>query len=342
MVHGDTLDLHDRIHSGGTHLGREASTYRILLAIGGLAFGILLFVSWGLRQTLQANDGQTPRVQRDASPFDAQRAYEDVHKVVEIGPRVAGTQGGLDARTYITQSLKVARVPFEVQEFEAKTPMGSRLMANVVAKVTGTTDGIILLGNHYDTKYLPDMYFVGANDGGSTTGWMLEMARILGGKREGHSVWLCFFDGEEAVKEWTEKDSLYGSRAFADQLEADGVVSQVKAMINVDMIGDCKLGIQRDVEAPGWLLNTVGNAADKMGYSRHFLTTGEAVLDDHIPFRKLGIPSINLIDFRYGGSALEHEKNWHTSRDSMELVCAESLQVVGDVVYHAILTLDEL
>ena len=124
-------------------------------------------------------------------------------------------------RAYIQQELEAAKVPVLTFPFKVDTPLGTRQMVNVVGVVEGTEPGIIILSNHYDTKYMPDILFVGANDGGSTTAWMLEMARALGSAREGHTVWLTFFDGEEAFEKWTDSDSLYGSRHFVERFEVE-------------------------------------------------------------------------------------------------------------------------
>lgn len=271
-----------------------------------------------------------------SSPFDGERAYTDLARIVAIGPRVPGTEGSSKVQALIRDELKLAGLEVQEQSFTANTPLGPRDMTNLVGVVRGTQPGLILLTNHYDTKYFPEFVFVGANDGGSTTAWMLEMARTLGPQREGCTVWLCFFDGEEAFQTWTETDSLYGSRAFVQRLTGTGEAAQVKAVVNVDMIGDCKLGIFKDPGAPEWLEEAVWAQARRLGYDKAFLLSGRQIEDDHIPFRRAGLPALELIDFEYGGSAAAHQNTWHTSRDTLDKVCAGSLQAVGDVIYHAL------
>ena len=212
-------------------------------------------------------------------------------------------------------------------------------MVNLVAEVKGTQPGIILLTNHYDTKFFRDFTFAGANDGGSTAAWMIEMARAMGPSRQGRTVWLCWFDGEEAYVDWTETDSLYGSRHMVEWLRESGRFSGVRASINVDMIGDCDLDISQDKNAPRWLLNSIWEKADEMGIEG-FSMREEVIEDDHKPFRDAGIPALNLIDFRYGGGAIEHQQNWHTSRDQIDLVCPDSLEAVGAVLFAALPVID--
>ena len=155
------------------------------------------------------------------------------------------------------------------------------------------------------------------------------------------TVWCVFFDGEEAFGEWSDTDGIYGSRNFVEMLRETGTLRDVKAMINVDMIGDCYLNIFKDGAAPSWLVDLIWKTADDLGYGRHFTSFSHIIEDDHAPFQRAGVPAIDLIDFRYGGSMVDHRRNWHTSNDRLELVCAKSLQAVGDVVYHAILAIED-
>lgn len=320
---------------------RKAFMYRLIGVVALVVFACLLFVAWGVDKLLARDESQRPAPKADASPFDGQRAYRDLEAIVGMGARVAGTEGIEKLRAMIRRELQAAGLEVREYAFEAATPLGARPMVDLIGVVEGTKPGIIVLGNHYDTKYLPDIDFVGANDGGSSTAWMLEMARVLGPQRDGRTLWLCFFDGEEAFGQWSAVDGLYGSRALVEKLKADGELADVKAMVNVDMIGDCYLAIYKDVAAPAWLTRTVWDTAESLGYAQHFVLFSHGIDDDHAPFRRAGVPALNVIDFRYGGSALDHRRNWHTSKDRLDMVCAESLQVVGDVIYHALAGIDD-
>lgn len=273
------------------------------------------------------------------SAFDGDRAYADVKKIVGFGPREPSSPASASARAYIKQEVEKAGLTLQQLSFTAQTPLGPRHMTNLLAEVKGTEPGIIILGNHYDTKYFPDFEFQGANDGASTTAWMIEMARALGSTREGRTVWLCWFDGEEAYLEWTEADSLYGSREMVRWLGETGRLAEVHAMINVDMIGDCDLTVIRDAAAPDWMLSLIWSTARELNL-KGFGPIAQVIEDDHIPFRRVGIPAINLIDFRYGGSQAEHQMNWHTPRDRVELVCPDSLETVGAVILEVLPRLD--
>lgn len=313
---------------------------KVIVAGGVTAFVLLLLFSAGLHRMVFPDKTQIPKQGGAHSPFDGQRAYADLEKICALGPRPPGSPEAEGLRALIREELGKVGIPVKEYPFEAETPLGKRRMVNVVGTVQGSQSGVILLGNHYDTKYFPDFRFVGANDGGSTTAWMIEMARALGPRREGRSVWLVWFDGEEAFKDWTDTDSLYGSREFVRTLRLQGKLKTVDAMINVDMIGDKYLGIARDSGAPGWLSNIVWTTAASQGYSGHFLSQSNTVQDDHMPFRLAGVPALELIDFEYGGSRLDHSNLWHTANDTIDHVSADSLQVVGDVIYDALPGID--
>lgn len=271
-----------------------------------------------------------------ASPFDGQRAYETLATVVGFGPRPPGSEALASLRRYIVQELESAGLEARQQPFTAQTPLGLREMVNITGVVQGTKPGIILLGNHYDTKYFENQVFVGANDGGSTTAWMIEMARALGPSRAGRTVYLCFFDGEEALVSWTSADSLYGSRHYVETLLAENKLDEIEAMINVDMIGDCDLRLPRDRNAPAWLTAAVWDEASRQGYASSFVTASQSVQDDHIPFRDAGVPALELIDFNFGPL----NSYWHTPADTIDKCCASSLQTVGNVLYHSLPLID--
>ncbi len=119
------------------------------------------------------------------------------------------------------------------------------------------------MASHYDTNYpLRDTSFVGANDGGSSSALLLEIANQLRGKpRDGYSIWLVWDDAEEAIKPDTEmpfeKDSLYGISHLADKWKADGTSKKIKAFLLADMIGDADLNVDRDTNSTPWLQSVV-------------------------------------------------------------------------------------
>jgi glutaminyl-peptide cyclotransferase len=180
--------------------------------------------------------------------------------------------------------------------------------------------------------------YVGANDGGSSTAILLELANQLRGeKRDGYSVWLFFTDGEEAVKEWSDTDSLYGSRHLAEKWQKDGTLKNIKAFLLADMIGDADLNVDRDASSTRWLEDMVLQAATELGYQSHFFARTIAVEDDHLPFVHLGVPSADLIDLDYGYGNVFH----HTPQDTLDKLSPKSIEIVGKVILQTIQLLDK-
>ncbi|MGH9554201.1 MAG: M28 family peptidase [Terriglobales bacterium] len=269
-----------------------------------------------------------------AQRVDPQRAMRYVREVVGFGSRPPGSRGHRRLEAYLRTQLKGDNL--EEDAFTASTPADDLPMRNFIAKYPGTKHGVIVIASHYDTS-LPLKNFVGANDGGSSTGLLLELAHHLRGKkRDGYSVWLVWFDGEEAVREWSSTDSLYGSRHLAARWQKDGTLRKLKAFVLLDMVGDKELNIDRDQNSTPWLLDLVAQAAARLNYQAHFFQRGVNIEDDHVPFARAGVPVVDLIDFEYGYGNVFH----HTSDDTLDKLNPRSLEVVGNVVLETLRLLD--
>lgn len=259
-----------------------------------------------------------------------------VKEVVAFGSRPPGSEGHQKLENYIVGKLK--GVDVEQDKFTADTPAGKFPINNIIAKFPGKKNGIIVVAGHYDTNYPLPKDYVGANDGGSSTALLLSLADQLRGKeRDGYSVWLVWTDGEEAFVKWTDSDSLYGTKQLAQKWKADGTAGKIKAFILVDMIGDADLDIQRDANSTPWLTDLVQQAATNLGYQSHFFQQTVGMEDDHIPFAKVGVPVIDLIDYSYGYNNVFH----HTAEDTVDKLSAQSMMITGDVVMETIELLDQ-
>ena len=160
----------------------------------------------------------------------------------------------------------------------------------------------------------------------------MEFARSTADLKLENTLEFIFFDGEEAVVEWTDDDSVYGSRHDVDRRVRDRKLMDLKAMILVDMIGDKNLNIRREAQSTGWLKDILWGTAQSLGYRKEFPNDEMEISDDHVPYLKAGVPSVDLIDFDY--------PPWHTDADTLDKVSAHSLKIVGDVVYFSLPAID--
>jgi hypothetical protein len=268
------------------------------------------------------------RAQPSTPTFDGKRAFDHIRKLVEIGPRVAGTPGAQQTREYIAAQLKTLGLSAREQAFEAATPLGTVKMVNLQVMLPGLDPrgGRVIIAGHYDTKLFREFRFVGANDAGSSTAFLLEIARVLASRKNALPIELLFLDGEEAVVEWEGNDHTYGSQYYVDSARKDGTLKEIRALILVDMIGDRDLRVLRESNSTPWLTDIIWAAARKLG--RKQFVDGETVIeDDHIPFLKAGVLAVDIIDLDYPA--------WHTEGDTLDKVSADSLQTVGDVLMAA-------
>ena len=190
----------------------------------------------------------------DGASFNEVRAMRYVKEIVAFGPRPIGSANHKKVEDYIHSQLKGDLV--EDDAFTIETTEGKFPVRNIIAKYPGTRDGIIVIASHYDTNYpLRDTAYVGANDGGSSSALLLEIANQLRGKkRDGYSVWLLWDDAEESMRlPWFDPESLYGVRHLAQKWQDDGTIKKIKAFLLEDMVGDADLNIDRDQNSTPWL-----------------------------------------------------------------------------------------
>jgi glutaminyl-peptide cyclotransferase len=264
--------------------------------------------------------------------FDGKRAFAHVAKQVSFGPRPSGSPAIVQLQEYIQSELRSYGCTVEADSFGADTPAGRLAMKNILVKIPGEKPGIILLGTHYDTKRLEN--FVGADDGGSSTGVMLELARLLCSQRGKYAAWIAFFDGEEAVNlEWKDPDNRYGSRQMAAKLSASGDLPKIKAFILVDLVGGKNPHFLRDGESTQWLKDFVWSVAAKLGYGEIF---GSAPTnfggDDHYSFTARHVPSVDIMDL----DTQNDVSYWHTAGDTLDKISPKTLAIVGHVVLESV------
>lgn len=312
-------------------------------------FAVALVLSQGLAACSQESKTDQPAergptaVQTRAVPgeiwkeFDGAKAYGEVEKQVALGPRPSGSKALSAARDHITAALEGNKWTVEPQHFAAQTPHGTIGMTNLVARfgppsATHATSQRAIIGSHYDTKAFSTIAFVGANDGASSTGALLELARVLAMDPSlAAQIELVFFDGEEALQQFSDTDGLYGSRHYATNLRDSGRASQFKFALVWDMIGDRSLTITLPLDSPKDLTQGMLSSAEALQKRSVFRIFDRPMLDDHVPLNLIArIPALDVIDFEYDA--------WHTADDNLKQISAESLQTIGSVTLHFLKT----
>ena len=266
--------------------------------------------------------------------FDPARAMDHVRRQVECGPRPAGSPPLEKARALIEESLHQAGWKTERQTFESSTPRGPQTFTNLIARFPDASGAVSLasqraiVASHYDTKLFSTIEFVGANDGASSTGALLELARTLSlDPSLASKIELVFFDGEEAFQQFSETDGLYGSRNYAKKLRSADRTGQFQFALLWDMIGDRHLNLTLPQDSPRELLQALFASAEALSARPLFRLFDRPILDDHVPLQRIaGIPSLDVIDFDYPA--------WHTADDTLEQLSPESLRIVGAVTLH--------
>ncbi|HEY0079472.1 MAG TPA: M28 family peptidase [Pyrinomonadaceae bacterium] len=293
--------------------------------------------------SLEKKSGARAR-EGESAAFDGERAFAHVKRIVEMGPRPAGSPESAETRRYIVRELKSYGLKVSTDEFNASTPIGARRMANVLAELKGESAERIVVASHYDTKLFKEFRFVGANDAGSSTGALLELARTLSSapRRPRFTYWFVFFDGEEAFcRSWDEcstsdaPDNTYGSRRLVSQLKKRDELRRVRALVLLDMIGYKNLELPRDASSTRWLVDVIWETARELGHAAQFVRREEAIGgDDHEPFMREGVDAVDIIQ-------LTSYPYWHTAEDTLDKISPRSLQIVGDVVAASLPRIEE-
>jgi glutaminyl-peptide cyclotransferase len=260
--------------------------------------------------------------------ISGEKALAHVQRLVDFGPRPPGSEAIEKSRHYIEDQLRRSGWQVKRQAFTDDTPRGKVQFVNLIAQFPsqGNAAPLFLLCSHYDTKTFDTVKFVGANDGGSSTGLLLELARVIAQHPNlAAKIQLVFFDGEEAYDHFSETDGLYGSRYFAKQLPATSA-KQVRGGILFDMVGDRSLDVTLPADSPPEIARDIFAAAEALKLRSYFTYLDREMIDDHSPLNAIGIPTIDVIDFDY--------PPWHTVGDTIDKISPKSLQIVGSVALY--------
>jgi glutaminyl-peptide cyclotransferase len=278
--------------------------------LGGAVAALLLL---GL-VLVATGDGEDQRPARPkVDRFDSAAAWRLLEYQVELGPRPAGSEPSRRLARRLRRLLPRGRFQ--------EVPGGLR---NVIGTVRGRERGYVVVGAHYDTKDIPG--FVGANDGASGTAILTVLARTM--KRPRHTIHFVLFDGEESPRGSDDflADGLRGSKVAARSFR------DARAMVLLDFVGDKRLRIPREANSNPRLWRKLRAAAREVGARGTFPdASAGAILDDHIPFQRVGVPAIDLIDFDF--------PCFHRTCDDLSAVSERSLDAVGETVRRMLASL---
>ena len=313
----------------------------VLAPLIGFAGAPLIALLAAVGQPDGSADG--PVTPGEEADFRSENAWRHLEALVRIGERPSGTEQNARAREYIATHLRSIGLEPVSETFTAPTPIGQISYSNVYVDLPPTTavasdapattesgaGPLVVLCTHFDTKLLA-FEFVGANDGGSGTAVLLELARCLVELESRRVTYrILFLDGEEAIRSyWAGEDNCYGSRHHVKELRRNGTLARVKACVLLDMVGDADLKLAREGFSDARLLDLFFGAARRLGLGEHVGAEAREIKDDHLRFLDAGIPSVDLIDFEYG----PNNDYWHETTDRIEKCSAKSLGIVGRIV----------
>ncbi len=266
-----------------------------------------------------------------ALQFDENKAFDHLKSQLDIGPRIPGSKEINKTREYIISNMPIdwkltwqSFVPNESWNDE-HIELVNLIFSNTTNPFLGPQ---ILIGAHYDTrKYATNDLtnrtapVPGANDGASGVAVLLELARIISLNNWTSYISLAFFDAEDQgqLEGWPW---IVGSTYMAQHMPKNHTIGRV---VILDMIGDDELNIYQERSSTDSLVKEIWDEAAALQYNTYFLPEKKyTIIDDHQPFLKKGIPSVDIIDFDY--------PEWHTTKDDINAVSAKSLGIVGRTI----------
>jgi len=276
--------------------------------------------------------------------FNSRQAYAYTAEVAGFGERWPGSPGHKKTEDLIPQILQENGAQIEADDFIATTPRGPIAVHNIIGKFNVSANpnqDIFVLAGHYDTLFKTG--FIGANDGASSTAILLAFADALAHQKTRMQIWLVWTDLEEAIHSFGGADGLYGSRHLAEKLAGNRMISRIRGLFLLDMIGDKDLNVARETGSSGWLQNFIAQAANQLGYSRYFFQYETKIIDDHNSFIQVGIPAMDVVDAEYGRMGMRFDamgEFHHSNNDTMDKVSQHSLEVVGRTILLTLELLD--
>lgn len=293
----------------------SSRSIKAIVILGVAAFAFLWLSSLGLKRGLQPDESERVAPTEAQSPFRRDRAMEVARALTDLGPRQADSPGQIQANQLIKDKMEAAGL---------EVSAGDNFM--LTARCRGSVPGNVVFLTHMDTPADSP----GANASASGSALLAELATVMGGSRKGMSVvfvWISF--GER------QREGGWSLPPLVALLQPH----DPKAIFVVEQVGDCYLKLGNDAGAPAMLRGLLQDTAERLGFGRHFPEQGPP-LKDVYDLRSTWKNTVYVTDPLVGGSLAQHARLRGTPEDTMEHLCPDSLQAVGDVLYHALLACD--
>uniref|UniRef100_A0A1I8PJE5 Glutaminyl-peptide cyclotransferase n=1 Tax=Stomoxys calcitrans TaxID=35570 RepID=A0A1I8PJE5_STOCA len=269
---------------------------------------------------------------------DVKHLKETVKEI--LIPRIVGSPGHAKVRKFIVKSLEDLGWSVNLNSFHDSVPiLGNLHFHNIIAKLNPKAERYLVIACHYDSKYMGDVEFLAATDSAVPCAMMLNMAKVLQQQLEHYkntelSLMFIFFDGEEAFKEWSPKDSIYGARHLAKKWEREEFLQKIDILMLLDLLGapDPKfysffskteswysriLNIEDRLSDTGMMERYVSSGVSRpQEPNRYFQPNAlrsSHIEDDHIPFLRRNVPILHIIPVPF-------PQVWHTPDDNEDVI----------------------
>ncbi|XP_018324781.1 glutaminyl-peptide cyclotransferase isoform X2 [Agrilus planipennis] len=323
------------------------------MQLSTILISIFVYIShsYANQKFLQKKDNHVPKelsdgqVQYLAGLSDIKHMDQVLNNI--LIPRVVGTSGHDKVQNYIASQLRKWGWDVEIDEFQENTPNFGRLtFKNIIGTLNPKAERFLVIACHYDSKYFSSEDFIGATDSAVPCAMMLNLIKVMKNDLEqiktkrDLSLKLIFFDGEEAFKEWTKTDSLYGARHLAKKMDQTNFytldneniknIQRIDIMVLLDLIGFSRPQFYsffkpterwyiRLVDAEQRLAQMGLLNIPQLTFNRR--SSNSYIEDDHIPFLLRRVPILHLISTPF-------PTEWHTSADNRNIV---DLQVTENI-----------
>lgn len=319
-----------------------------LISVNILLILLILTAGCEKKENKEISKAEFEIVKNDSLPqFSGENAYAFTKAQVDFGPRNPGSPGHSRTLAYLQNELNKFADEVELQSFTYPGYNEQLHLTNIVAKFNPGNKKRILICAHWDTRPRSEhskdstkrnLPILGANDGASGCGIILELARVLHRNRVAIGIDLVLFDGEDYGKENDLDNYCLGSKYYSVNIPG-GIYPRFAILL--DMVGDKDAIFMKEagsVQYASDIVDLIWNIAAQVNASAFVPRRGEGIYDDHIPLNQAGIKTVDIIDEELVGADTPTERRnyWHSDKDTMENIGKDTLQQVGDVLIYLI------